>query len=153
MPRLHLMLSAGLAALVMSVAAQPAAAEEKLDGIPQVPDEAKTLANTPAPIMGSLLGTSDLANSDGDIPVAAADGFDTADWDLDESIGGPMVALTNKALVAKGYPTLEGMGADTQAMQQGMSMDGGAVTTGSVLSTAPLPAVVSSLVGGVLPGN
>lgn len=154
MPRLTLYACATFAVLA-TLAAQPAAAQtavvqdamSKHDGAPA---DVMALANTPTPIMGSLLGTSDLTSSDGNVPVAA-DGFDTADWNLDESVGGPMVSLTDKALVAKGHPTLEAMGADTQAMQQGMSMEGGSVPTGSVMNTAPLPTIVSSLVGGILP--
>jgi hypothetical protein len=154
MPRLSLFACAALSALA-TLAAQPAAAQSAVvnDVLTKndAPPEATTLASTPAPIMTSLLGTSDLTNTDGNVPVAAANGFDTEDWNLDENVGGPTVSLTDKALTAKGYPTLEAMGVDTQAMQQGMSMDGGSVSTGSVLSNAPLPAVVSSLVGGILP--
>lgn len=152
MPRLSLYACAALSALA-ALAAQPAAAQSAIvdKAVQDAPPDVKALSTTQEPILGSLMGTSDLTNSNGNIPVAASDGFDTADWNLDESVGGPMVSLTDKALVAKGHPTLEAMGADTQAMQQGMSMEGGAVPTGSVLNTAPLPTIVSSLVGGILP--
>lgn len=158
MSRLALCVCAATAALA-ALAARPAAAADQLSNLGQTPEqarayvpvEAKPLVDTAGPITGSLLGPADLTSADGSVPAAASDGFDTADWNLDESIGGPTVALTNKALVAKGYPTLEGLGADTQAMQQGMSMEGGSVPTGSVMNTAPLPTIVSSLVGGILP--
>ena len=151
MSRLMICVCAAFATLAaQSAVAQTAVVEDALAKQAGAPSDVMALANTPTPIMGSLLGTSDLANSDGNIPVAA-NGFDTADWDLDESIGGPMVSLTDKALVAKGHPTLEAMGADTKAMQQGMSMEGGSVPTGSVMNTAPMPTIVSSLVGGILP--
>jgi len=155
MPRLSLLACAAFSTLA-AFAAQPAAAQSAVvdKAVQDAPADVKALSTVQEPIMGSLIGTSDLTNSNGTVPDNVTDVTDTGDWNLDETVGGPMVGLTNLALTKKGYPTLEALGADTQAMQQGMSMDGGnaaGAAAGSALASAPIPGIVSGLVGGILP--
>lgn len=143
MPRLSLTIAGGLAASLLLAAQSAQAADEKAGPIL---DDVGKIAGAPTPILGTVMNTDDLNSAEAAQPgIPYGDGFSAEDWQLDESLGKPVIALANKGLAAKGQPSLEAQGVDTGLINQGLSLDGGKTGVGTVSASPAASAVMTGV--------
>lgn len=141
MLRHHLALYCGVFVLALAGPQVASAASEAAVAIGA--DIGKVADAGPA-IIGALMDPTELANAKSDSALGV--GLDLEEWDLDDNIGKPIFSAVDKGLAAKGHPEgLSGMGVDTGAVQQGLSLEGAAAPSGA-LNSSP---VVSSVLTGV----
>jgi hypothetical protein len=164
MPPHRVVLSSGLFALALAVAQSAVAdgVKDKADDFsakiahqagtsipaPQRPDNAGadvgTITNAGPVIVGSVTDGPALTNGQLDTPLG--DGFDAEKWELDETLGKPIIAITDRGLAEKGHPEgLSGLGADTASMQRGLSLEGAATPQGAMASSPVVSSIMGSL--------
>jgi hypothetical protein len=144
MPRHSLAIAGGLAATLI-LAAHAAKAEDWKKPADPVMGEINTVAGAADPVLNSVMDTSDLTSGSAEVGLPYGEGFSAEEWELDETLGKPVFALADKALVAKGEPNLQGQGVDTGLINQGLSLQGGEVGVGTLNASPEAGAVMGTV--------